>query len=157
MEKQHGKKPNSNGELLEMNEGGDTIKQKFLRNNIAPLQTQPVPNPMAKGHYFHNMVELLWLDGTSMFGCQICGQMTPTRAQMSIHVGTHNPANAIKRTKRKYKKRTERLTTDKAISKVDKLISDLEAERDYYKALARKYAKQLNTLKDLFSVDKELL
>ena len=140
-----------------MEKGGDTINTQFLRNGIAPLQTQPVANPMVKGAYFTNMVELLYLDGTTLFGCLKCGSTTTNRPSMSIHIGTHNPANAIKRTKRKYNKRSERLTTDKAISKVDKLISDLEAERDYYKALARKYAKQLNTLKDLFSVDKELL
>jgi hypothetical protein len=76
---------------------------------------------------------------------------------MSIHVGEHNPANAIKRNKRKYKTRTERLTTDKAIGKVEALIDDLTKERDHYKALARKYARQLDALRQVFQVDKDLL
>lgn len=139
-----------------MSEGGDTIKL-FLKNGIAPLQTQQVANPMKKGHYFTNMVELLYLDGTTQFGCLICGDTTPTRPQMSIHIGTHNPANAIRASKKKNKQRTERLTSDKAIGKVEALIAQLEAERDHYKALARKYAKQLNTLREVFVVDKDLL
>lgn len=141
-----------------MSEGGDTIKNhQFLRNGISPLQTQPVANPMKQGHYFTNMVELLYLDGTTLFGCLMCGSTTPTRPQMSIHIGEHNPANAIRRNKRKNKTRTERLTSDKAIGKVEALIAQLEAERDHYKALARKYAKQLNTLREVFVVDKDLL
>lgn len=141
-----------------MNEGGDTIKTfQFLRNGIAPIATQPVANPMKQGHFFTSMVELLYLDGTTMFGCLKCGASTPTRPQMSIHIGEHNPANAIRRNKRKNKVRAERLTSDRAIGKVEQLIAELEAERDHYKALARKYAKQLNSLKELFTIDKELL
>lgn len=141
-----------------MNEGGDTIKTfQFLRNGIAPIATQPVANPMKQGHYFTSMVELLYLDGTTMFGCLKCGATTSGRPQMSIHIGTHNPANAIRKAKRKNKVKAERLTSDKAIGKVEALIAELEAERDHYKALARKYAKQLNSLKELFTIDKELL
>jgi hypothetical protein len=141
-----------------VSEGGDFIKPHlFLINGIAPIAEQKVANPMKAGSFFTNMVELLYPNGTTAFGCIICGDTTANRPTMSIHIGTHNPANAIRATKRKNKVKAERLTSDKAIGKVEQIIAELEAERDHYKAIARKYAKQLNTLREVFAVDKDLL
>lgn len=116
------------------------------------IESQTVPNPMKKGHFFTNMTELLWSDNTTTFGCLICGMQTEVRPQMSIHIGkTHNAKPT------KVKKTKAVAQPNKAIGQVEKLIQDLTSERDHYKALARKYARQLNTLRQVFDVDKELL
>jgi hypothetical protein len=141
-----------------MQQGGDNMQ--FTRKNAILCERDVVPNPMVKGQFFTNMVQLTWLEENNnilvSFGCLQCGEQTLSRPQMSIHVGTHNPANANKpKTRGKYKTKTAKKAD--AVTTVSKMIDDLTAERDLYKAQARKYQKQLQALRDLFKVDDNLV
>jgi hypothetical protein len=113
---------------------------------------------MVKGQYFTNMVQLTWLEENNnvlvSFGCLICGEQTLSRPQMSIHVGTHN-AKPISKPRGKYK--TKKAKQEGAIGTIEKMIADLTAERDLYKAQARRYQKQLQALRDLFKIDDNLV
>jgi hypothetical protein len=132
---------------------------QFTRKNAILCERNTVPNPMRAGTFFNNMVELTWLEESNnilvSYGCLTCGEQTLSRPQMSIHVGTHNPANAKPKTRGKYK--TKKAKQEGAIGTVDKMIADLIAERDNYKAQARKYQKQLQALRDLFKIDEPLV
>jgi hypothetical protein len=138
-----------------MQEGGDNMQ--FTRKNAILCQRDTVPNPMRTGTFFSNMVQLTWLEEDNnilvSFGCLQCGEQTLSRPQMSIHVGTHNPANANKTSKPRGKYKTKKAKAEAAVGTVDKMIADLTAERDNYKAQARKYQKQLQALRDLFKID----
>jgi hypothetical protein len=142
-----------------MHEGGD--KMQFTRKNALLCERNTVPNPMRTGTFFNNMVELTWLEESNdilvSYGCLICGEQALSRPQMSIHVGTHNPANANKVSKPRGKYKTKKAKQDNAVGTVDKMIADLIAERDNYKAQARKYQKQLQALRDLFKIDEPLV
>ena len=135
-----------------MHEGGDNMQ--FIRKNAILCERNTVPNPMRTGTYFNNMVELTWLEENNnvltTFGCLICGEQQFSRPQMSIHVGTHNPDNAKPKTRGKYKTKTAKKAD--AVTTVSKMIDDLTAERDLYKAQARRYQKQLQALRDLFKI-----
>jgi hypothetical protein len=136
-----------------MQEGGDNMQ--FTRKNAILCERNTVPNPMRVGTFFSNMVQLTWLEESNdilvSYGCLQCGEQTLSRPQMSIHVGTHNPDNAKPKTRGKYK--TKKAKQENAVGTVDKMIADLIAERDNYKAQARKYQKQLQALRDLFKID----
>ena len=142
-----------------MHEGGD--KMQFTRKNAILCERNVVPNPMRVGTFFNNMVELTWLEESNdilvSYGCLTCGEQTLSRPQMSIHVGTHNPANANKVSKPRGKYKTKKAKQDNAVGTVDKMIADLIADRDNYKAQARKYQKQLQALRDLFKIDEPLV
>ena len=140
-----------------MQEGGDNMQ--FTRKNAILCQRDTVPNPMRTGTFFSNMVQLTWLEEDNnilvSFGCLQCGEQTLSRPQMSIHVGTHNPDNAKPKTRGKYKTKSAKKAD--AVTTVSKMIDDLTAERDLYKAQARKYQKQLQALRDLFKIDDNLV
>lgn len=140
-----------------MYEGGDNMQ--FTRKNAILCERDAVPNPMVKGQFFTNMVQLTWLEENNnvlvSFGCLLCGEQTLSRPQMSIHVGTHNPANLNKPIKAK-KYKTKKVVQANAVGTVEKMIADLTAERDLYKAQARKYQKQLQALRDLFKIEDNL-
>lgn len=131
---------------------------QFTRKNAILCERDTVPNPMVKGQYFTNMVQLTWLEENNnvlvSFGCLICGEQTLSRPQMSIHVGTHN-AKPISKPRGKYK--TKKAKQEGAIGTIEKMIADLTAERDLYKAQARRYQKQLQALRDLFKIDDNLV
>jgi hypothetical protein len=114
---------------------------------------------MRTGTFFSNMVQLTWLEEDNnvlvSFGCLQCGEQTLSRPQMSIHVGTHNPDNAKPKTRGKYKTKSAKKAD--AVTTVSKMIDDLTAERDLYKAQARKYQKQLQALRDLFKIDESIV
>lgn len=132
---------------------------QFTRKNAILCERNTVPNPMRAGTYFNNMVELTWLEESNnvltTFGCLICGEQQFSRPQMSIHVGTHNPSNNKPKTRGKYK--TKKSKQEGAVGTVEKMIADLTAERDLYKAQARRYQKQLQALRDLFKIDDNLV
>jgi hypothetical protein len=132
---------------------------QFTRKNAILCERNVVPNPMRVGTFFNNMVELTWLEESNdilvSYGCLTCGEQTLSRPQMSIHVGTHNPANAKPKTRGKYKTKTAKKAD--AVTTVSKMIDDLTAERDLYKAQARKHARQLQALRDLFKIEDNLL
>jgi len=140
-----------------MQEGGDNMQ--FTRKNAILCQRDTVPNPMRTGTFFSNMVQLTWLEEDNnilvSFGCLQCGEQTLSRPQMSIHVGTHNPDNAKPKVRGKYKTKSAKKAD--AVTTVSKMIDDLTAERDLYKAQARKYQKQLQALRDLFKIDDNLV
>jgi len=142
-----------------MQQGGDNMQ--FTRKSAILCERTTVPNPMRVGHFFTNMVELTWLEENNniltTFGCLICGEQTLSRPQMSIHVGGHNPANANKVGKPRGKYKTKSAKKADAVTTVSKMIDDLTAERDMYKAQARKYARQLQALRDLFKVEDNFL
>jgi len=139
-----------------MQQGGDNMQ--FTRKNALLCERNVVPNPMRTGTFFNNMVELTWLEESNdilvSYGCLVCGDQTLSRPQMSIHVGTHNPSNKPK-VRGKYK--TKKAKQENAVGTVEKMIADLIAERDNYKAQARKYQKQLQALRDLFKIDEPLV
>ena len=132
---------------------------QFTRKNAILCQRDTVPNPMRTGTFFSNMVQLTWLEEDNnvlvSFGCLQCGEQTLSRPQMSIHVGTHNPDNAKPKTRGKYKTKSAKKAD--AVTTVSKMIDDLTAERDLYKAQARKYQKQLQALRDLFKIDESIV
>jgi hypothetical protein len=141
-----------------MQQGGDNMQQ-FTRKNAILCERNAVPNPMRTGTFFNNMVELTWLEESNdiltSYGCLYCGEQTLSRPQMSIHVGTHNPDNAKPKLRGKYKTKSAKKAD--AVTTVSKMIEDLTAERDLYKAQARKYARQLQALRDLFKIDEPLV
>lgn len=130
---------------------------QFTRKNAILCERNAVPNPMRTGTFFNNMVELTWLEESNdilvSYGCLFCGEQTLSRPQMSIHVGTHNPDNANKVSKPRGKYKTKTAKKADAVTTVSKMIDDLTAERDLYKAQARRYQKQLQALRDLFKID----
>jgi hypothetical protein len=137
-------------------QGGDNMQ--FTRKNAILCERNVVPNPMRTGTFFNNMVELTWLEESNdilvSYGCLVCGDQTLSRPQMSIHVGTHN-TKPVTKPRGKYK--TKKAKQENAVGTVDKMIADLIAERDNYKAQARKYQKQLQALRDLFKIDEPLV
>jgi len=140
-----------------MQQGGDNMQ--YTRKNAILCQSDTVPNPMRTGTFFSNMVQLTWLEEDNnilvSYGCLQCGEQTLSRPQMSIHVGTHNPDNNKPKIRGKYKTKSAKKAD--AVTTVSKMIDDLTAERDLYKAQARKYQKQLQALRDLFKIDENLV
>lgn len=126
-----------------MTKGGDTMN--YTRKGLTLIETQAVPNPMAKGHFFYNMKELLWSDSTITFGCQLCGQQTKSRPEMSIHIGkAHFPKSnkTKKKATRKYTKRnTEYWANGGNIAVAHKPMTDTDLkdkELEFWKSQAHK-------------------
>jgi len=144
--------------------GGDTI---FTRDNAQLIEQQAVRNPMVDGHFFTNMTELLWSDGTITFGCLICGEQTISRPQMSIHVGKTHNAKTIKFKAVKAKKTRPYTKKDTAYwqnggnigatrTSTTSDLSLVERERDFWRTQAhkaesdnRKLRAQLKALLDI--------
>jgi uncharacterized C2H2 Zn-finger protein len=105
----------------------------FTRNGVSLIERQPVPNPMAEGRFFHNMTELLWSDGSTTFGCLICGEQTNSRPRMSIHVGKAHNKVVVKAVKPKRK----RIYTKRNYSYWNK-GGNIEATRSNTNTLAEK-------------------
>jgi protein-arginine kinase activator protein McsA len=121
----------------------------FNRDGAVMLKQEKVALPHGKG-YFKNVVLLTWLNDDmstiSLFGCVQCGYQDPQRSRVGIHVGVvHNGKKGVQ----KGQKRTPK----PAISQVQSMLSELEAERDMWKAKARKYERQLRALRNALQVE----
>jgi hypothetical protein len=125
----------------------------FTRDNAVLIKQEPTALPSGRG-FFKSIVTLTWLNEdmttTLTLGCTQCGHQDTKQPKMAYHIGViHNGKTGVMGRK----SGSSNKVTANSMDKIQRIVSDLETERDMWKAKARKYERQLKALQQALVID----